>query len=94
MQMGLPPDTPLIPDRGLTRRFKDVYAAVDRWQRDPRRELEDLPSFAAAPAASWKTSSSTAGRSSASTATGTTTRTSSKTCSWPASGWRWSTGST
>ena len=41
-QMGLPPDTPLMPDRSLTRRFKEVYDAVDEWQRDPRRELRDL----------------------------------------------------
>jgi len=46
MQMGLPPDTPLIPDRTLTRRFKDVYESVDDWQRDPRRELSQLPGFA------------------------------------------------
>ncbi|HMB02191.1 MAG TPA: hypothetical protein VKP69_00450 [Isosphaeraceae bacterium] len=47
MQMGLPPDTPLILDRGLTRRFKQVFDAIDEWQRDPRRDLSDLPKFAA-----------------------------------------------
>ncbi len=46
MQMGLPPDTPLMPDRSLTRRFKEVYEAVDEWQRNPRRDLGELPSFA------------------------------------------------
>ncbi|GAC1470526.1 MAG: hypothetical protein NVSMB9_15710 [Isosphaeraceae bacterium] len=46
-QMGLPPDTPLVPDRSLTRSFKEVYDAIEDWQRDPRRRLEDLPNFAA-----------------------------------------------
>ncbi|MFO0909666.1 MAG: hypothetical protein U0794_15190 [Isosphaeraceae bacterium] len=45
-QMGLPPDTPIVPDRGLTRRFKEVYDGIDEWQRDPRRDLADLPQFA------------------------------------------------
>ena len=45
MQMGLPPDTPLIPDRRLTRRFKEVYNAVDNWQRNPNRDLSELPIF-------------------------------------------------
>jgi hypothetical protein len=47
MQMGLPPDIPLILDRGLTNRFKRVFDAIDEWQRDPHRKLEDLPKFAA-----------------------------------------------
>jgi hypothetical protein len=46
LQMGLPPDTPLVLDRRLTRRFKEVYDAVDEWQRDKNRNLEDLPRFA------------------------------------------------
>jgi hypothetical protein len=46
MQMGLPPDTPLILDRGLTNPFKRVFDAIDEWQRNPRRRLEDLPNFA------------------------------------------------
>jgi hypothetical protein len=45
MQMGLPPDTPLIPDRSLTRAFKETFDAIDEWQKDPRRKLEDLPKF-------------------------------------------------
>jgi hypothetical protein len=44
-QMGLPPDTPLIPDRSVTRQFKVVFDEVDNWQRDPRRELKDLDNF-------------------------------------------------
>ena len=43
MQMGLPPDTPLMPDRSLTRPFKNVYEAIDSWQRDPRHDLKVLP---------------------------------------------------
>jgi len=46
MQMGLPPDTPIIPDRSITQPFRDVFDAVDEWQRNPRRDLKDLPSFA------------------------------------------------
>jgi hypothetical protein len=46
MQMGLPPDTPLMLDRGLTNRFKKVFDAIDEWQRNPKRRLEDLPNFA------------------------------------------------
>ncbi len=46
-QMGLPPDTPIVPDRSLTSRFKKAFDALDDWQRDPKRRLEDLPKFAA-----------------------------------------------
>lgn len=46
MQMGLPPDTPIVVDRSLTQRFKDVYAEVDEWQRNARRDLAELPKFA------------------------------------------------
>jgi len=46
LQMGLPPDTPLIPNRSITSRFNAVYEAVDRWQGNPRHELSDLPQFA------------------------------------------------
>ncbi|MDR3636215.1 MAG: TolC family protein [Isosphaeraceae bacterium] len=45
-QMGLPPDTPMLPDRSLTIRFKRAYEALDRWGLDPNRKLEDLPKFA------------------------------------------------
>jgi hypothetical protein len=46
LQMGLPPDTPIMPERSLVRVFKEVYDAVDEWQRNPRRELSELPRFA------------------------------------------------
>ena len=46
MQWGLPPDTPLMIDRSLTKVFQQVFDAVDEWQRDPKRDLRDLPKFA------------------------------------------------
>ena len=46
IQMGLPPDTPLVPDRSLARSFKTVFDGIDNWQRDPKRDLADLPKFA------------------------------------------------
>ena len=67
MQMGLPPDTPLIPDRGLTKRFKDVFDEIDDWQRDPKRELDDLPVHRRQAAQAPGHGSSTAARSWAST---------------------------
>jgi hypothetical protein len=45
MQFGLPPDVPIMADRSLTRPFKIVFDAVDEWQRDPNRDIEDLPKF-------------------------------------------------
>ena len=44
-QMGLPPGTPMIPDRSLTRGFKASFDGIEKWQGDPRRKLEDLPLF-------------------------------------------------
>jgi hypothetical protein len=46
MQIGLPPDTPLIPDRSLTQPFKAAFAVIDEWQRNARRDLADLPAIA------------------------------------------------
>ncbi len=45
LQLGLPPDVPLILDRTLTQKFKDTFDAIDVWQRDGKRKLEDLPSL-------------------------------------------------
>lgn len=45
MQMGLPTDTPLTVDLGLYQPFKDVYMELDRWQRNPRRDLKELPAI-------------------------------------------------
>lgn len=44
-QMGLPPDTPMLPDRSLTQRFKTAFDALDKWGLDTKRRLEDLPKF-------------------------------------------------
>lgn len=43
MQLGLPPDLPLIIDMNLTQGFRDVYGKIDDWQREPDRDLADLP---------------------------------------------------
>ena len=46
MQLGLPPDTPLIIDRTVVGKFRKVYEEVDRWQANPTRSMEQLPGFA------------------------------------------------
>jgi hypothetical protein len=46
IQLGLPPDVPLVLDRGLTRKFTETFDAIDLWQRNPRRELSELPKIA------------------------------------------------
>src|SRR5262249_48907699 len=45
MQMGLPPDTPIILDQHLYQPFYEVFDGVDRWQKDPNRTLEQLPAI-------------------------------------------------
>ena len=45
-QIGLPPDVPIVPDRGLTRKFRQVFADIDDWQANPRRDLNELLVFA------------------------------------------------
>jgi hypothetical protein len=47
LQMGLPPDVPLVLDRGLTRVFKQTFNDIDEWQRRPDRDMTDLPKIAA-----------------------------------------------
>ena len=47
MQMGLPPDTPIVVDMSLARPFYDAFNAVDDWQRNPKRTLEELPEIIA-----------------------------------------------
>ena len=42
-QLGLPPDTPMVPDLGLMQPFLDVFKEIDVWQRKPDRKLETLP---------------------------------------------------
>ncbi len=43
MQMGLPPDLPMVVDMSLAQPFYDVFKAVDEWQRDATRSLDQLP---------------------------------------------------
>ena len=42
IQLGMPPDTPLIIDRSRTRRFKQIFEELDKWSLSPRRELTEL----------------------------------------------------
>jgi hypothetical protein len=46
VQLGLPPDTYIAVDRGLTLPFKKVFEAVEAWSRDPRRQLSQLEEIA------------------------------------------------
>ena len=44
MQMGLPPDLPLVLDQSfLGTPFYNVFDAVDNWQKNPDRSLSELP---------------------------------------------------
>lgn len=45
MQMGLPTDLPLVVDMGLYDRFRNVFGEIDEWQRNPRRDLKELPAI-------------------------------------------------
>ena len=47
MQLSLPPDTPIVVDMSLAQPFYDVFDAVDRWQRRPDRDLNELPGIIA-----------------------------------------------
>ena len=42
-QIGLPPDTPVVPDVSLFQPYLDVFAEIDEWQRGKNRKLEDVP---------------------------------------------------
>jgi hypothetical protein len=46
MQMGLPPDLPLILDRSLLKGFRAVFDEIDLWFTNPRRNINELPLFA------------------------------------------------
>jgi hypothetical protein len=46
IQMGLPPDVPMMLDRRLTGAFSKTFGDLDEWQRDPRRVMTDLPKIA------------------------------------------------
>ena len=42
IQLGMPPDIPVIIDRSRTKGFKDTFEEIDRWSLSPKRELEQL----------------------------------------------------
>lgn len=42
MQLGLPPDTPVILDRGVTSGFREVFNELDVWAGQPKRDPEQL----------------------------------------------------
>jgi hypothetical protein len=45
IQLGLPPDTPLVLDRGLLLGFRRVFDRIDEWFTDEERDPEVLPRF-------------------------------------------------
>jgi hypothetical protein len=42
-QLGLPPDTPMVPDLSLYQPYLDTFTEIDEWQRLKNRKLEDIP---------------------------------------------------
>jgi hypothetical protein len=42
-QLGLPPDTPMVPDMSLYQPYLDVFTEIDEWQRKADRKMEDIP---------------------------------------------------
>ena len=47
IQLGMPPDTPMIPDRSRTAGFKRVFEDIDAWATSEDRLLSDLDVIAA-----------------------------------------------
>ncbi|MDX2038934.1 MAG: TolC family protein [Isosphaeraceae bacterium] len=47
IQLGLPPDVPMIVDRSISIPFRKVFESVEDWSRNARRELADLDAIAA-----------------------------------------------
>jgi hypothetical protein len=43
MQLSMPPDIPVVVDMSLAQPFYDVFNAVDDWQRNAKRNLDELP---------------------------------------------------
>jgi hypothetical protein len=42
IQLGMPPDIPIIIDRSRTKPFKTVFEKIDQWSLSPKRELRQL----------------------------------------------------
>ncbi len=47
IQLGMPPDTPVVLDRALLRPFQKVFDEVEEWQKNKDRDLDQLPQIAA-----------------------------------------------
>ena len=45
VSLGLPSDTPLIPDERMLGPFRTAFSAIDAWQRNPRVLLTELPAM-------------------------------------------------
>lgn len=43
LQLGLSPRAPVVADAARLAPFRDLLTALDRWQANPRRNLDDLP---------------------------------------------------
>lgn len=48
VQLGLPPDTPIVLDLGLVQPFRDAFQKIDDWQKNKARNLDDLPGIVGA----------------------------------------------
>ncbi len=46
LQMGLPPDVPIVPERHLSSNFKQTFDRIDEWERRPDRKLPELDAIA------------------------------------------------
>jgi hypothetical protein len=42
-QLGLPPDTPIVPELNLFQPYLDTFTEIDEWQRRKDRKLVDIP---------------------------------------------------
>ena len=47
IQLGMPPDVPLVIDRTRTRPFKLIFEEIDKWATSPKRELAQLDDIVA-----------------------------------------------
>ncbi len=47
IQLGMPPDVPVIIDRARTRGFQRTFEEIDKWSLSPKRELEQLDEIVA-----------------------------------------------
>jgi hypothetical protein len=45
VSLGLPVSTPIVLDERILDPFRSTFAAIDRWQRNPNRQLNELPAI-------------------------------------------------